>query len=142
MIIFFPYLGFLAHQVMEIVGSQIKVEWMFNMARVIIGLKQCQLGIENLDNIVLITKIGTRTQDQVALLVISSKQLRSIWMLKTTYLKKMKYWLQILIFLKCELDKPWNIKLRLTTMKVKQEEFLSYLLIFLLPYFWFTKWTS
>ncbi len=56
MIIFFPYLGFLAHQVMEIVGSQIKVEWMFNMARVIIGLKQCQLGIENLDNIVLITK--------------------------------------------------------------------------------------
>jgi hypothetical protein len=41
---------------MGIVGSQIKTQRIFNMARVITGLKRCWLGIENLDKLVLIMK--------------------------------------------------------------------------------------
>jgi hypothetical protein len=64
-------------------------------------------------------------------------------MLKTTYLKKMKNGLQILIFLRCGLvDWPWNIKFMLTTMKVKQKIIISYLWCFLLLLFKFPKWTN
>jgi hypothetical protein len=41
---------------MGIVGLQIEIEQIFNMVKVITSLKWCQLGIENLDNIVLIRK--------------------------------------------------------------------------------------
>ncbi len=41
---------------MGIVGSQIKTIKNFNMVGIIIGLKHCQLGIENLDKLVLIMK--------------------------------------------------------------------------------------
>jgi hypothetical protein len=52
----FPNLIYFGQQVMGIVGSQIKVENIFNMARVITSLKRCQHGIENLDILVLILK--------------------------------------------------------------------------------------
>jgi hypothetical protein len=35
----FPYLGLFACHVMEFVGSQIKIEWIFNMVGVITNLK-------------------------------------------------------------------------------------------------------
>jgi hypothetical protein len=41
---------------MGIVGSQIETEGIFNIARVITCLKCCELGIENLDKLVLIMK--------------------------------------------------------------------------------------
>jgi len=41
---------------MGIVGSQIEIERIFSMAKVITGLKSCWLGIENLDKLVIIMK--------------------------------------------------------------------------------------
>jgi hypothetical protein len=41
---------------MGIIGSHTKTEKIFNMAMVIISFKKCQLGIDNLDNWVLIMK--------------------------------------------------------------------------------------
>jgi hypothetical protein len=38
-------------------------------------------------------------------------------------------------FLRCELDWPWNIKLMLTIMKVKQEEIFTYLLMLFVALF-------
>jgi hypothetical protein len=35
---------------MGVLRSQIETKKIFSMARVIIGLKQCQFGIDNLDN--------------------------------------------------------------------------------------------
>jgi hypothetical protein len=52
----FPNITFLACQFMGIIGSHIKIEKIFSMAMVIISLKQCQLGIDNLNNWVLIMK--------------------------------------------------------------------------------------
>jgi hypothetical protein len=45
----FPHVAFLAHQILEIVGSQIETESIFNFARVITNLWQSRLGIGNLD---------------------------------------------------------------------------------------------
>jgi len=52
----FPNLIYFARQVMGIVGCQIEIERIFNMTGVITSLKHCQLGIENLDKLVLIMK--------------------------------------------------------------------------------------
>jgi hypothetical protein len=41
---------------MGIVGSQTKTKKIFNMVGIIIGLKHSQLGLENLDKLVLIMK--------------------------------------------------------------------------------------
>jgi hypothetical protein len=41
---------------MGVVGSQIGIERIFSMAKVIIGLRRCQIGIEHLDKLVLIMK--------------------------------------------------------------------------------------
>jgi hypothetical protein len=53
----FPNIAFFTCQFMGIVRSHIKIEKIFTMAMVIISLKQCQLGIDNLNNWVLIMKI-------------------------------------------------------------------------------------
>jgi len=52
----FPNLTYVSRQVMGIVGSQIEIERIFSMVRVITSLKRCWLGIENLDKLVLIMK--------------------------------------------------------------------------------------
>ncbi len=52
----FPNLTYVSRQVMGIVGSQIEIERIFSMVRVITSLKSCLLGIENLDKLVLIMK--------------------------------------------------------------------------------------
>ncbi len=41
---------------MGIVGSQIEIERIFNMAKVITSLKHCWLAIENMDKLVIIMK--------------------------------------------------------------------------------------
>ncbi len=52
----FPNIRHLVRQVMDIGGSQIETKFFFNMVGIIIGLKCCQLGIENLDKLILIIK--------------------------------------------------------------------------------------
>jgi hypothetical protein len=52
----FANLIYFARQVMGIVGSQIKIERIFNMVGVITSLKRCRHGIENIDILVLIMK--------------------------------------------------------------------------------------
>jgi len=52
----FPNLTYVAQQEMGIVGSQIEIERIFSMAKVITSLKRCWLRIENLDKLVLIMK--------------------------------------------------------------------------------------
>jgi hypothetical protein len=39
----FPVMGFLVHQILGIVGSQIKIERMFYLSYILANLKQCQL---------------------------------------------------------------------------------------------------
>ncbi len=52
----FPNLTYVSRQVMGIVHSQIEIERIFILVRVITSLKPCWLGFENLDKLVLIMK--------------------------------------------------------------------------------------
>lgn len=47
---------FLAHQVLESVGSQIEIGYIFSVIGVIINLQFSKLGIENLDHFILVVK--------------------------------------------------------------------------------------
>jgi len=52
----FSNVTFLAHQLLGIPGSQIGTRHIFSIARILTSLQQCQLGMENLDKLVMILK--------------------------------------------------------------------------------------
>ncbi len=52
----FPIVGFLAKQFLAILGFQIETKRIFNLARILIGLKHCRFELINLDNLVMIYK--------------------------------------------------------------------------------------
>ncbi len=52
----FPVVRYLAHQNFGIVGSQIELKNIFFIARILIRLQKCQLGTQNLNKLVLISK--------------------------------------------------------------------------------------
>ncbi len=111
--------------------SEIETKWIFSMAKVIISLRWCQLDLKNLDKNLLIMKNWPKNQ---ILNCVANEGFKTneqyLDVENNLFGKKMKNWLLILIFLSCELDWHWNIKLMLITMKVKQENFLSYLLMY------------
>jgi hypothetical protein len=39
----FPIIGFLANQILGIIGSQIEIECIFSLARILTSLRRCQL---------------------------------------------------------------------------------------------------
>jgi hypothetical protein len=41
--VMFPIVGFLVHQILGIVGSQIEIERIFSLASILINLKKCRL---------------------------------------------------------------------------------------------------
>jgi hypothetical protein len=49
----FPNVGFLAKQILEIIGSQIKIENARNFVGLLIALWSCCLQVENLDRIII-----------------------------------------------------------------------------------------
>ncbi len=46
----------MAQQILSILGSQIDIEHIFFVVGVLISLQQCHLGVENLENLVMIYK--------------------------------------------------------------------------------------
>ena len=51
-----PNVGFLATQILAIPCSQIEMEHIFSIARVLCNLQQCRLDLENLNALVIIPK--------------------------------------------------------------------------------------
>jgi hypothetical protein len=51
----FPTIGFLARQILEIVGSQIEPERIFSLAHIFTNLKRC-LQLENLEKLIFVSK--------------------------------------------------------------------------------------
>jgi len=43
-------------KILGIPGSQIEIEWVFNLARVLIALRCCRLQVENMDWIIIVVK--------------------------------------------------------------------------------------
>ena len=52
----FPTVGYLARQILGIIGSQIKIERVFSIAGILTMLRRCRLGSKNLDQLVLLVK--------------------------------------------------------------------------------------
>jgi len=52
----FPNVGFLAKQILGILRSQIEIERIFNSVDVLTSLHHCQLGLDNLDALMMILK--------------------------------------------------------------------------------------
>jgi hypothetical protein len=52
----FPYVSFVARQILGILGSQIEIKRIFNIARVLTSLWCCGLGVDNLDKLFMIMK--------------------------------------------------------------------------------------
>ena len=52
----FPTVGYLARQILGIVGSQIEIERVFSIAGILTALCRCRLGSKNLDQLVLLVK--------------------------------------------------------------------------------------
>jgi hypothetical protein len=50
----FPHVSFMAYQLLEIVGSQIEIEHIFNVVGIITNLPWSRLGIDNLNHLVLV----------------------------------------------------------------------------------------
>ncbi len=46
----------MAQQILSILGSQIEIEWIFSVVGALTSLRQCHLGVENLDKLVMIYK--------------------------------------------------------------------------------------
>jgi hypothetical protein len=54
----FPNVGFLTKQILEILGSQIKIDHVFSLTNVLTTLRHCHLQVENLYQIIMVVKIG------------------------------------------------------------------------------------
>jgi hypothetical protein len=52
------YFAFVAQQIIKIVGSQIEVERVFNIANICINMRRSKLGIENLEMLVSVYKVS------------------------------------------------------------------------------------
>ncbi len=52
----FPTFGFLTHQILGIVGSQIETKRNFSLAGILTNLKKCCLQLENLENLNFVSK--------------------------------------------------------------------------------------
>jgi hypothetical protein len=52
----YPNVAFLAKQILAILGSEIAIERIFSVSRVLISLCRCRLGLTNLDALVMIYK--------------------------------------------------------------------------------------
>jgi hypothetical protein len=52
----FSTIRFLAQQIFGIVGSQIEIEMIFYLARILINLRKCCLQIENLEKLIFVNK--------------------------------------------------------------------------------------
>jgi hypothetical protein len=53
----FPTIGFLAHQILSIEGSQIEIERIFSLVGILTNLKRCHLQLENLEKNIFLNKI-------------------------------------------------------------------------------------
>jgi hypothetical protein len=52
----FPIVGFLAKQILGIVGSQIEIEWIFSLVENFTNRRRCCLQIENLEKLIFVNK--------------------------------------------------------------------------------------
>ena len=52
----FPCVGFLARQYLGILGSQIETERIFSVASILTNLRRSRLGLENINNLIMIYK--------------------------------------------------------------------------------------
>jgi hypothetical protein len=50
----FPNVGFLAQQIFDILGPQIKIKQIFLVVGIFTSLQQCHLGVKNLDKFIMI----------------------------------------------------------------------------------------
>jgi hypothetical protein len=49
-------MSFFAKDILEILGSQIEIKWVFSLVRVLTTLKHCHLEMENIDQIIIVMK--------------------------------------------------------------------------------------
>jgi hypothetical protein len=54
----FPTIGFLIHQILGIVRSQIKTERIFSLVGILTNIRKCNLQSKNLENLIFVSKIG------------------------------------------------------------------------------------
>jgi hypothetical protein len=52
----FPIVGLLAWQILGIVGSQIEIESIFSLARILTNLRRCHLQTKNLEKFIFVNK--------------------------------------------------------------------------------------
>ncbi len=50
-------IGFLACQILAIIGSQIETEWIFSLAGILTNLTRWHLQLENLENLIIVSQI-------------------------------------------------------------------------------------
>ncbi len=54
----FPAIGFVACQILGIVGSQIETKRFFSLTGILTNLRRCRLQLETLENLIFVSKIG------------------------------------------------------------------------------------
>jgi hypothetical protein len=52
----FPTIGFLAEQILGVVGSKIEIEVIFSLAKILTNLRRCRLQTENLEKLIFVNK--------------------------------------------------------------------------------------
>jgi hypothetical protein len=52
----FPIIGFLAHQILSIVGSHIETKMIFLLTKILTNHRRCRLQIENLEKMIFANK--------------------------------------------------------------------------------------
>jgi hypothetical protein len=52
----FPTIGFLAYQILGIIGSQIETKRIFSLASILTNLRRYRLQLENLENLIFVSK--------------------------------------------------------------------------------------
>jgi hypothetical protein len=52
----FPIVGFCVRQILGIIGSQIEIEIIFSLPRILTSIRKCHLQLENLDKLIFVSK--------------------------------------------------------------------------------------
>jgi hypothetical protein len=87
-------MNFFEIQIFEIINLQIKIEQMFNLARMLTTLKCCHLQMENMDWIIIVMKDWLGCKPSLNLKYFKTKNLLQskiiTWLKGITFLKKMQ----------------------------------------------------
>jgi hypothetical protein len=93
----FPIVGFLARQILRIVGSQIKIEMIFSLVGILINLRRCPLQLENLEQLYFVSnnwfndhRVGCKSPSDLVEFIEMDEQLEKEYLQNMKQMKKKK----------------------------------------------------